>query len=377
MKTWNQLVFILYGIVSRVHSLNSLCKCLLFLEGKLSYLGIKSLPATSTLSDVNKKRNSDVFGYLYYLLLEYYSKDTSDSYLCLSINREASPEKVKIFDSTTISLFVDVFKGAGRNPIDGKKKGGLKVHALLPLDSLIPEVIWMSQASENDKNFLGQLKAEKGTIYVFDKGYVNYQVYSNWTDEGVFYVTRLNDNASYEIESEIISETHEYLGGGVILDQIILLKNTPKPLKARLVTYKDPLTGKILKFVSNLFDYQSQTIVKLYKNRWEIEPFFKQIKQNFELFYFYSDSPEGIKTQIWLAFIANLIFSVIHRKIKQSEQFTTLVAMASANLVSYVCLVSLLQSGKFSKEERDLEKIQLTLFSLTKGGVLEKKGKSP
>lgn len=160
---------------------------------------------------------------------------------------------------------------------------------------------------------------------------------------------------------------------GVILDQIILLRNGNKLLKARLVTYKDPLTGKILRFLSNLFDYQSQTIVLLYKNRWEIEPFFKQIKQNFELFYFFSDSPEGIKTQIWIALIANLIFSVIHRKIQQCEQFTTLVAMASANLVSYVCLVSLLKSKQFSEEERDLEKIQLILFSLSKGGVFEKK----
>lgn len=88
------------------------------------------------------------------------------------------------------------------------------MHALLSLDSLIPEVIWMSQASENDKNFLGQLKVEKGIIYVFDKGYVNYQVYNDWTEEGVLYVTRLNDNAVYEKQSEIISEAHEYLNGG-------------------------------------------------------------------------------------------------------------------------------------------------------------------
>lgn len=377
MTTWKQFVFIFYGVICKIQSLNSLCKCLLFLEGKLSYLGINSLPPTSTLSDANKNRNSDVFGHLYYYLFEHYSKDISNSYLQLPINNEVPTERVKLFDSTTISLFVDIFKGAGRNPLDGHKKGGLKIHALLPLDGMVPELIWMSPASDNDKNFLGQLEVEKGIIYVFDKGYVNYSVYSDWTTQGVFYVTRLNDNAVFEKETEIISEAHEYLSGGVILDQTILLKKGAGSLKARLVTYKDPLTGEVLRFISNLFGYQSQTIVMLYKNRWEIEVIFKQLKQNFELRHFYSDSPEGIKTQIWIALIANLIFSIIHRKIKQCEQFTTLVAMARSNMVSYVCLLTILSVRKISIEDRDIEKIQLSIFQIEKGGVLRKTTKPP
>jgi hypothetical protein len=377
MTTWKQFVFIFYGVISKVQSLNSLCKCLLFLEGKLSYLGIYSLPPTSTLSDANRNRNSEVFGHLYYYLFEYYAKDLSNSYLQLPVNGEVNPEQVKLFDSTTISLFVDIFKGAGRNPLNGQKKGGLKIHALLPLDSMVPELIWMSPGSENDKNFLGQLEVEKGIIYIFDKGYVNYSVYKDWTTNGTFYVTRLNDNAVFEKETEVISEVHEYLWGGVILDQIIVLKKGSTHLKARLVTYKDPLSGKVLRFISNLFDYQSQTIVMLYKNRWEIEVIFKQLKQNFELAHFYSDSSEGIKTQIWIALIANLIFSIIHRKIKQCEQFTTLVAMARANMVSFVCLISIVMAKKIKVHERDIEKIQLSIFEIEQGGVLNKIGKSP
>ncbi|MFN6943672.1 MAG: transposase [Cytophagaceae bacterium] len=119
------------------------------------------------------------------------------------------------------------------------------------------------------------------------------------------------------------------------------------------------------------------TIALLYKCRWNIEVLFKQLKQNFELTYFYSDSPEGIKTQIWIALIANLIFTVIHKRIRECEQFLTLVSMASNNMGSYVCMVSLFKTRKLTVEERNLEIIQLDIFAITQGGVFEKSKKSP
>lgn len=125
MSTYNQMTFMLYGIISKANSLNSLCKSLLFLDGKLSYLGIHALPASSTLSDANIKRNSEVFGHLYYQLLSYYKSEINNTdYFNLPVNGEASCSKVKRFDSTTITLLVDVFKGAGRNTMNGKKKEG-------------------------------------------------------------------------------------------------------------------------------------------------------------------------------------------------------------------------------------------------------------
>ncbi len=377
MSTWKQLVFMLYGVISKTNSLNSLCKCLLFLENKLSYLSIYRLPASSTLSDANCKRSNQVFGYIYYLLLAHYRSEISEGYLSLPINGEVSPDQVKLVDSTTLTLFTDVFKGAGRSPISGKKKGGLKAHAVLPLDNLVPELVWLTAASTNDKDFLGQLKPQKGSIYVFDKGYVNYAVYKRWTEDGAFFVTRLNENASYEVISTLREDIHDYLSGGTILDQLVTLKAAGEPLKARLITYKDPLTGKIFRFLSNLFDFQSHTIVLLYKNRWEIEPFFKKIKQNFELGYFFSDSREGIKTQIWMVLIANLIFTVIHQRIKEAEQFTTLVSMAKSNLISYICFQTILKTNWLNAEERNLEIVQLDIFKIEQGGVLREKEKAP
>jgi hypothetical protein len=377
MSTYRQMVFILYGVISRCHSLRNLCKSLLFLEDKLCYLGINKLPASSTLSDANIKRNSDVFGSIYHNLYKHYSSYLSDSYIRMFIGGEVNPAKVEVFDSSTVSLFVDVFKGAGRNSLNGKKKGGLKIHTKMPLSGFAPDFIDLTEAASNDKNFLGQLNPVPGTIYVFDKGYVNYKVWKQWTKQGVFYVTRLNENADYEVLVGQPNHISQYAAGGIISDQIIRLNSEETVLEARLIIYKDPVSGKVLKFISNMFDYQNTTAIQLYKYRWSIEVLFKQIKQNFELGYFFSDSSEGIKTQVWIALIANLIFTVIHRQVKECELFVTIVSMASNNLASYTCLIKLLKRRTPQADERNIKIVQLKMFSKNDGGVFELKGKSP
>lgn len=371
MTTYRQLVFLLYGVTSRCHSLRNLCKALQFLEGKLSYLGITSLPATSTLSDANINRDSDVFGSIYHGLYEHYSTYLTEGYINMFVEDEVDPSKVKIFDSSTVSLFVDIFKGTGRNSLNGKKKGGLKVHTQLPLIGFAADFIHLGEAACNDKIFLGQLNPLTGTIYVFDKGYVNYKIWQQWTENGVFYVTRLNDNAQYEVLSGETYHISDYAAGGIISDQIIRLKTSETIHEARLIVYKDFVSGVVLQFVTNMFDYQPNTIIQLYKHRWSIEVLFKQLKQNFELIWFYSDSLEGIKTQIWIALIANLIFTVIHRQVKECERYTTIVSMASNNLGSYVSLVKLLKSKALTGKDRNIEIVQFELFGENKGGVFD------
>jgi hypothetical protein len=380
MSTRKQLAFLLYGVITRCHSLQSLCKSLLLLESKLLYINIDRLPPVSTLSDANINRKSDVFGDLYKRLYHHYKTYLSDSCFSLPLNGELDNANVKLFDATTITLFVDVFKGVGRNPMNGKRKGGLKVQAQMPLSGFVPDLVTLTEGSCNDKNFLGQLNPAPGTIYVFDKGYVNFAVFDQWTDQGVYFVTRLNENAVYEIIESKTNDIAEHAPGGIIRDQTIQLKlaGSEQPLKARLITYKDPLTGNVLKFLTNMFAYQADTVTMLYKNRWGMEVFFKRLKQNFELSYFYSDSPEGIKTQIWVVLIAHLLFTVIHKQIKECEQFTTLVSMASNNLGSYICLISLLKMReKTSAQQRDLKKLQQEMNRLKIGGLFEILEKSP
>jgi hypothetical protein len=371
LKTKEHLAFMFYGVVGKLESLNGLIRSLPFIAKALVYFGIIELPARSTLADANRNRKSDVFGRIYLLLVDYYKERLSGSYLSGMIDKKIDMKNVKIFDSTTFTLFVDVFTGAGRNKIEGKKKGGIKAHVLLSLHSLVPEIVWMSAASKNDKDFLGQLKPLKGEIYVFDKGYVNYSYYINWTGQGVFFVTRLNENASYQVlESREISERDAEMDG-VLKDEVIILKSDKGPLKARLITFKSMTTSKTYTFISNLFDVAATTIAKLYKNRWEIEPFFKQLKQNFELKGFFSDSREGIKTQIWVALIANLIFTVIHRQIKQAEAFSAMVQMCRVNMGSFIRFIEVLKIKYWRAEEKLIEKIQLNLFDLQEGVILE------
>lgn len=380
MTTRKQLAFLLYGIITRVNSLQSLCKSLLFLEDKLMYIGIDKLPPPSTLSDANINRKSDVFGEIYQQLLSHYHDLLFESDVSLPVNGEVDPADVRLFDATTITLFVDIFKAAGRPPLTGKQKGGLKVQAQMPLTGTVPDLIRISEASSNDKNFLGQLNPSPGTIYVFDKGYLSYFTYDRWTKDSVYYVTRLNENASYTIHESVVYDVTQYATGGVMRDEVVefTLRGQKNGLKARLITYRDPLTGETLQFVSNMFHHKAETIPQLYRYRWNMEILFKRLKSNFELTYFYSDSPEGIKTQIWVVLIAHLLFSVIHKMVKEAEQFTTLVAMASNNLGSYICFVSLIKArAKLSRMQRDLKIIQLEMFKLKIGGDFQNIGKSP
>jgi len=375
MTTYKQLVFMLYGVVTKAPSLNSLCKSLLFLDGKLSHLGIADLPASSTLSDANTERSSSVFKELYDLLLDHYKLELKNSYFNSPVNNEAPSEKIMRFDSTTFSLFVDVLKGAGRNPNDGKKKGGIKAHCLLPFNSRVPSLVYLTEAAKNDRDFLGQLEMVKGNIYVFDKGYINYKLYADWTAQSVFFVTRMKQNATYRVISEDEkSDVLEAINcGGIIKDQIVELSlgYNIEGVRLRLVTYRDPLTKKVLQFLTNLFDYKAATIAQLYKCRWGIEPFFKQIKQNFEVGYFYSDSSNGIETQIWITLIANLIFTIIHQRVQEAEQFTTIVATSRANMGSYVCMISILKRSRLNQYDRNNEIVQLQIFALQKRGVLK------
>ena len=368
MTTFKQLVFVFYGVVMRCKSLNNLCKNLLLLEDKLTYLGIKDLPAVSTLSDANINRNSDVFGCLYQKLYLYYQGQLKPT-LC-HFKEKLDTDKIFCFDSSTITLFVDIFKGAGRNTLNGKKKGGLKIHTKMPMSGFVPDLVHISEAACSDKTFLGQLNVIKGAIYIFDKGYVNYLIWKEWTALGVFYVTRLNDNADYQVLEGVPNHISDYANGGIISDQRIQLKDG---LEARLVVFKDYVSGRVLRFVSNMFDYDVMTIVQLYKYRWNIEVLFKQLKQNFELCYFFSDSSEGIKTQVWIALIAQLIFSVIHRQIKEAEAFVTLVNVASNNMTSYVGLIQIMKSGsiRLKAKERNLKIVQLQLFEFGQGGAFQ------
>ncbi len=190
----------------------------------------------------------------------------------------------------TITLFKAVLKGAGRNPLEGKKKSGAKVFTQMNLAESVPNFICIRSGAMNENVFLKVMQLEQYSIAVFDKGYNRYSCFEKWSSSNRYFVTRKKDNARYEMVREFdCSQTPD-----IEKDQIILLtyseNRVSRTVEVRLVSYLDPQSGEKLEFISNLMGHEALTIAQLYKNRWVIEVLFKQIKQNFELKYFFLDS---------------------------------------------------------------------------------------
>jgi IS4 transposase len=228
----------------------------------------------------------------------------------------------------------------------------------------VPDFICMKSASTNENTFLKVLKLPKGGIAVFDKGFNRYRYFDHWTQDERFFVTRLKDNAQYEV----IAENKTAPNSDIIKDQKINVKykddGITRTVTLRLITYHDPVSGEILKFLTNLMECSAMTVTLLYKNRWVIELLFKQIKQNFELKYFLSDTENGIKSQIWVALILNLLFTLLHRRIKEAEDFSTMVMVAAKNLCSYVSLQMFLTNPtQYCKEwyKQEIENVQFEI----------------
>jgi hypothetical protein len=380
VSTWDQFVFIVYGVLTGTSTLREIGLNLAHMGDGLGQCGVNQIPARSSISDVNRDRSANVFGDLYLSLLQLYAPELSDSYLHMKINGEIDPKRVEIFDSTTVSLFKDVYQNCGRIPDNGKKKGGIKAFTKITLSDRVPNFICLKSASTNEKLFLLEFDLSPGTIAVFDKGFQNFNQYKQWNEAGVFYVTRMNENAIFRvIKIQKLEEIDEH---GVLQDVEIELTFTSKTtgkkemVNARMVNYLDPETGEKLSFLTNLNKVKALTVCMLFKNRWTIEPLFKQLKQNFELTYFLSDSKEGIKTQIWIALILNLIFTVIHKRIKEAIDFTTMVKLAAKNTTSYVKYIAFLENPMMliDQKVRNLKIVQLDLFKTKKGVYFQETG---
>lgn len=189
------LICLLYGVFSYSNGLRELCEGLLGCEGKLAHFGFDNAPARSTLSDANRNRSYLIFEELYFKLVGRYHNFISDSRL-----KGLSIRNLKIIDSTTIRLFSDILRGVGRNPMDGsRKKGGIKVHAMMDAFSGIAEYMHITAAKVHDRKFLYHRTLVKNSFLVFDKAYNHYKQFAKWTDEKIWFVTRMKTNAVFHV----------------------------------------------------------------------------------------------------------------------------------------------------------------------------------
>jgi hypothetical protein len=342
-STYDHLVTMLYCVYNQCTSLREVSSGMLAWEHRIRHLGLTFHPRRSTISDANARRNSDVFESIYLGLLHRYSGFISDSRSVKSKKR-----KLFIFDSTTISLFQEILKGAGiSNQFSGKRKGGIKVHTLVRSDHDVPCMVNFSSAVANDVRFLKHVDLPKGSVLVIDRGYPDYASYNRFTNQGVSWVTRLRKNAIYSTTqvNEVIALNKKR---GVIEDkQILLGHNQPKggiKVKARLIVFKDPESGKIFEFITNDQKCSPLTISQYYKKRWQIELLFKRLKQNFPLTYFLGDNENAIKIQIWTTLIADLILQIIKKSSQCKWAYSNLVSMVRLHMMTYLNLIDFLKA---------------------------------
>ena len=358
-KTKDHLISMLFCSFSKCTSLREISGAMLGLSGKTAGFQLSHIPKRSTLSDANRKRDVLVFENIYHGLLRQYGRFLSDSRIEHVIKKQ-----VKIFDSTTISLFKDILEGVGRNPKTGKKKGGIKVHTVINADETVPGLVWFSEAKKHDHEFLDKLKCDKNTVYVFDKGYNDYKAFEHFTNQKTGFVTRIKENAKFEVTQT--NDIPENIHSGILSDEIIEVEvnkeGAKTTLKLRKIKYYDREHKRSFEFISNLFDFRADTIAALYKIRWQIELLFKQIKQNFPLKYFLGDNENAIKIQIYCVLIVNLLLGVIKKSLKRKWSFSNLVSFCRIHLFNYIHLTKFLESPEKDWELNTQNYGQLGLF---------------
>ena len=357
--TKDHLISMLFCAFAKCTSLREVSGAMLGLSGKTKHFQLQHIPRRSTLSDANKRRDSAVFGSIYNNLLRKYGYVFSDSRIKDVINKQ-----IEIFDSTTISLFKDILKCVGRNPENGRKKGGIKVHTIINVDETVPKMVWFTEAAKNDHILLEKLKMDTNTIYVFDKGYNDYKAFKRFSKNHTGFVTRIKDNAVYQtIETNQIGQE---IHSGVLEDQTIEVNvkddDGESKLKLRKIRFYDRVLKREFEFLTNLFEMRPDLVAAIYKLRWQIELLFKQLKQNFPLKYFLGDNENAIKIQIYCALIANLLMTVIQKSLKKAWSFSNLVSFCKIHLFNYIHLFRFLENPDKDWQKEETLQIQYSLF---------------
>jgi len=358
--SFHHLVTMIYAQFQNCNSLREIEIGMLACKGKLNHLGVQHLPKRSTLAEANSRRTHEIFQDLYFSILDRYKQILSDS------RNSWLDKRLYILDATVISLFQDILPVAGRPRNDGRRKGGVKVHALLNASYDVPEMIVMKAAADADRNELFNIKLPTKSILVFDKGYVNFDQFNRFTSEEITWVTRKTASWVIEVIDEKKVDLHQEMNG-VLSDQVVIVGNKTNKkqvrVRARLVKFYDAESKREFEFVTNNFTMSPTTIAQIYQKRWQVELLFKRIKQNSQLYNFLGDNVNAIKIQIWCSLIADLITKIVQKQTKVKYAYSNIATLIRLHFLSYVELFKFLNNPKLEFEVELSREKQITLFS--------------
>jgi hypothetical protein len=325
---WTQFVAMLFCQMARADSLREICNGLACCLGKLIHLGIKTSPKKSTLSYANAHRPAKLFEDIFWSMLRRFrGQNALNARKC----KVRFKNKLLSLDSTTISLCLELFPWANFR----RAKGGVKAHVLLDHNDYLPSYVLITEAKQHDIHAARLLSLNPGSIVAMDRAYNDYQLFGTWTAGGIYFVTRMKESTAYDI----VEHREVPKGRTIITDQIIRLTGAQAEQKCphllRRIAVWDTLNNRMLIFLTNHLEFGATTISAIYKDRWEIELFFKSLKQNLKVKTFVGTSENALRIQIWTALIALLIFKWLHHLSKARWSLSNLATMLRLNLFTY------------------------------------------
>ena len=324
-SSWDHFVAMLFCQLAQAKSLREICGGLACTIGKLRHLGMKEPPNKSTLSYANTHRPWEMFRDLFYATVNMCQ-------MAAPKNRKFRfRNKLLSLDATTIALCLALFPWAEFR----RTKGAVKLHLLLDHDGYFPAYAYLSNGKKHDVTIARKISLPPGSIVTMDRGYNDYKLFGSWTKERIFFVTRMKENADYTVTEENLIP----ITGNVLRDQLILLngfyaqKDCPHVLR-RVVVWDSENEREIV-LLTNHLKFGANTISAIYKDRWQIELFFKALKQNLKIKTFVGTSENALSIQIWTALIAMLLIKYLQFKSKFGWSLSNLVAFLRWNLFTY------------------------------------------
>jgi hypothetical protein len=326
---WEQFVAMLFCQTAHAKSLREICGGLACCIGKLKHLGMAEAPKKSTLAYANEHRPWEVYQDLFNKLLE----RCQDAAAAKTGRKRRFRFKNRLLslDASTIDLCLSLFPWADFKTT----KGAVKLHLLLDHEGYLPVFALITEGNVHEVTVARLLKLPVGSIVVMDRGYNDYAIYGSWTAEGVFFVTRLKDDAVYQV----VERRQPPQNRNVLADEIIQLTGKGAwekcPCNLRRVVVWDPIKEEEVVFLTNHLTFGASTIAAIYRDRWQIEVFFKELKQNLKVKTFVGTSPNALKTQIWTALIAMLVLKYLQLKSSLNWSLSNLIALLRWNLFTY------------------------------------------